>query len=251
MTLAAESTSDPMEVDSFRQGGRKGKEGKKGKGDGESVKRDGQHQNQNPNPSKDVVCWHCGKEGHLRTECWSNPKNQSGSNGIQNRGGKGKPKNVTSEGAGSLEQGEQAAVVEPQQQPTLASSLDLAPFETPVRSPHLDHEVWLRWAYDRGAAISAFPMDAKFGTETLANDRSDKTASSELISDRGGMRGQGTTGYGCGVTFQGKKADVHKTLVSANKVHSKGHVAFVDSNGGYIIPYNSTLARNIPQFVQS
>ena len=42
----------------------------------------------------------------------------------------------------------------------------------------------------------------------------------------------------CGVTFQGRKTDVHKTLISASKVHSKGHVAVVDSNGGYIIRYN-------------
>ena len=49
-TVATKSTSDPMEVDSF------GKGGKKGKGDGKSVKKGGQHQNhQNPHPSKYVV----------------------------------------------------------------------------------------------------------------------------------------------------------------------------------------------------
>ena len=56
--------------------------------------------------------------------------------------------------------------------------------------------------------------------------------------------------YGDGVTCQGRKADVYKTLISASKVHSKGHVAVVDSNGGHIIPYNSTLARRIQQLVQ-
>ena len=35
----------------------------------------------------------------------------------------------------------------------------------------------------------------------------------------------------CGVIFQIRKADVHKTLISARKAHSKGHVAVVDSNG--------------------
>ena len=99
-TVAIKSTSDPMEVDSFGKGDKKGK---KGKGDGKSGKKEGQHQNQNPNPSKDVVCWHYDKKGHLSTECWSNPKNQSGSGGNQNKGGKGKPKNVTGQGAGSLE----------------------------------------------------------------------------------------------------------------------------------------------------
>ena len=58
------------------------------------------------------------------------------------------------------------------------------------------------------SAISAFPLDAMIGTETQANDY--KTALGELISDRGGMRVQGTTEYGNGVTCQ----------VSASKVHS-------------------------------
>ena len=57
---------------------------------------------------------------------------------------------------------------------------------------------------------------------------------------QGGLA-QGTTEY---------KGDVHKTLISASKVHSKGHVAVVDSNGGYNILSNSTLARKIQQLVQ-
>ena len=71
-----------MEVDSFGKGGKKDK---KGKGDGTNGKKGdrGQHQKQNPDPGKDVVCWHCGKRGHLSTECWSISKNQSGSGGIQ------------------------------------------------------------------------------------------------------------------------------------------------------------------------
>ena len=51
--------------------------------------------------------------------------------------------------------------------------------------------------------------------------------------------------------FRGRKADVHKTLVSASKVHSEGHVAVVDSNGGYIILDISALARKIQPFVQN
>ena len=131
-------------------------------------------------------------------------------------------------------------MVEPPQ-PALATSLDLASIETLVRSPHPDHEGWLRWTYDTGVAISEFPLDAWIRTETQANDCSYKTASGELIADRGGSRVQGTTEYVRGVTFQGRKADVHKTLISASNVHSKGHVAVVDADGGYIIPYNSSL----------
>ena len=45
----------------------------------------------------------------------------------------------------------------------------------------------------------------------------------KLISDRGGMRVQGRTEYG--VTFQGRKADVHKTLIGAINVQCEGHIA--------------------------
>ena len=58
-----------------------------------------------------------------------------------NQGSKGNSKNGTGKGAGSLEQGDHAAAVEQQPQPALASSLDLAWFETPGRSPHLDPKV--------------------------------------------------------------------------------------------------------------
>ena len=54
-TVVPKSTSDPVEVDSFGKGSKKGK---KGKGDVKNGKKESQHQN--PNPSKDVVCWHCG-----------------------------------------------------------------------------------------------------------------------------------------------------------------------------------------------
>ena len=53
-----------------------------------------------------------------------------------------------------------------------------------------------------------------------------------------------------GVSFQGRKAHVHKTLISASKVHSEGRVAVLDSNVGQIIPKNNTLARKIQQLVQ-
>ena len=118
-----------MDVDRFGKDGKKCKKGGKG-----------QNQDQNLNPSLDAVCWHCGKTGHLSTECWSIPKNQCGSRGCQNKGGKGKPKEGTGMGAVSLERGDQALAVEQHRQLALASSLDLASSETPGRSPHLDLE---------------------------------------------------------------------------------------------------------------
>ena len=54
-TVASEITSDPTEADSFGKGGKQDKKGKKGKGDGKNVKKESQHQNQSPNPSKNAV----------------------------------------------------------------------------------------------------------------------------------------------------------------------------------------------------
>ena len=196
-----------MDVDSFGKGGQKS---------GKKVMARTAGREQNPIPNKEVVRWHSGKKGHFSTECWSSPETLSGSGGGQHKGGKGETENGTGKGAGSLEQRDQAATVEQQPQLDFASSLDLASFETPGRSPHLDPEGWLRWTYDTGAAISAFPLDAKTGTATEANECSYTTASAELIPNHGGLCVQGTTEDGCGVTFRVRKADVHKTLISAS-----------------------------------
>ena len=182
----------------------------------------------------------------MSTECWSNHKNQSGSGATQNKGGKGKPK--TSQ---AREQARRNRENKLQWWNQNRSQLLRAPLTwRRLKLLSLDHEGWLTWTYDTGAAIWAFPLGARIGTETQANDCSYKTASRELITDRGGLRVQGTSEYGYGVTFQGWKADVHKTLISASEVHSKRHVAVVDSNEGYIILYNSTLARMIQELVQ-
>ena len=85
----------------------------------------------------------------------------------------------------------------------------------------------LKLLSDHRTLIIEFSISAgcKDGTETLKQF-------GELNFDCGGLRVQGTTECGYGVTFQGRKGDIHKTLISASRVHCKGHVAGVDSNGG-------------------
>ena len=190
--------------------------------------------------TRKLFVWHDGKNGHLSTECRSNPENQSRSGGGRHKGG-----------AGSLEQADPAAAVEQQPQLAHATSLDSASFETPGRSPRLNPEGCLRWTYDTGAAISAFPLDAMVGAETEGNECCYKKSCGELIPDHGGFCVQGMTECGYGVTLRGKHAAVHKTLISASKVHSKGHVAVVDSNGGNIIFCNCALSRKIEPFFQN
>ena len=100
--------------------------------------------------------------------------------------------NPTGRGAGSLEQGQQAAVLEPRLLRALWTWHRLE-----LLSDHRTwiSEGWLRWTYDTGAATT-FPLDAKTGTESQANECSHITVSGELISDRGGLRVQGTTECG-------------------------------------------------------
>ena len=78
----------------------------------------------------------------------------------------------------------------------------------------------LRWICDKGAANFAFPVDAKIGIETEANECSYETASGELIPDHGGLCVQGTTECGNGLSFRGRKADV-QTLSDQRKQSSQ------------------------------
>ena len=71
----------PMELDAFKgqpkggkAGGRKGKDSSKG------------------NPDKDIVCHHCGKKGHRKSNCWQAAK------GSSSKGGKGSGKDSKGQG---------------------------------------------------------------------------------------------------------------------------------------------------------
>ena len=126
---ASKITSDPMEVDVWQRR-RERKEGQERRQI--NVKKEGQHQNQSPNPCKDVVCWHCGMKSHLRTD----------SVGRIQRIGPAPAKLKTKEVKENRRtpQAREQARWHKEPQPALASPLDLASIETLVRSPHLDQE---------------------------------------------------------------------------------------------------------------
>ena len=46
------------------------------------------------------------------------------------------------------------------------------------------------------------------------------------------------------------RLDGRRPQISDQREHSKGHVAVLDSNGGYIILYNNTLARQVRRLVR-
>ena len=86
-----------------------GKKCKKGKSDGKNGKEGGKGQNQT---ESDVVRWHCEKNGRLSTGMLVEPKEPFWLWRRQQKGGKGKSKNGLGKGAGSLEEGNQAAAGE-------------------------------------------------------------------------------------------------------------------------------------------
>lgn len=247
---------DAMDVDSFsRKGGKKG-----GKGDGRGNNKGGKNKNGKGTKGQQNVgdreCWNCGKKGHLSAECWSKPRgNQPSAKGPHSEGGKHQPNSTSKgkkygkgKGASSLEDEAQGEF----QEPVLAGSFELSAVDENrrVRFAHLNAEGWLRWTYDTGAAITAFPLDASMGIETPPNGASYKTASGELIPDHGGLSVRGSSESGYNVILNGRKADVHKTLVSAGMVHKKGHVAFLDAEGGYLLPGWSALSKKIQQIIR-
>jgi hypothetical protein len=77
---------------------------------------------------------------------------------------------------------------------------------------------WLRFTYDTGAAVTAFPLDSP-GKHTDPNPNATyRTASGEIIEDAGGLIVQGESEHGEAIRLKGRKADVHKVLVSSAQV---------------------------------
>ncbi len=135
-----------------------------------------------------------------------------------------------------------------------AGNLEIGSFDSPFRPKsdcqYLDPDGWLKFTYDTGAAITAFPLDAKIGEETEANDMNYKTASGELIPDQGGLKIKALTEAQHPLTMNGRKADVHKVLLSAGRVHSKGHVGYLNGAGGWVIPGGTALAKEMEDLIR-
>ena len=122
---------------------------------------------------KDVVCWYCGKEGHPSAECCQIQRISPTQVEFNTKTVK-ENRRTPQAGVGSLEQGDQVAVSDPNRRQVLVSSLDPASIKIVVRSPHLD---------PRRLAISAFPPIAS-GTEA---SESNMIVSGVFVSDRRGL----------------------------------------------------------------
>ena len=263
-TTTRRANDDPMDVDSFGRSKGKGKGGKgdkKGKGKGKQKQQQGQKHN--TTSSTTSTCWNCGKAGHRAADCWS-AVSGSGSGSGGPGPGKGKSKGKGKKGLGAFGAQEQATG-----EPASAGSLEAQAGGFHTAAGDLQENVldmcglglasaevelkglgWMRFTHDTGAAATAFPL----GTPGLPGGPADqnatyKTASGELLSDSGGLRVTGTTEHGDRVRLSGRCTDVHKPLVSASRVHAKGHCSWIESGGGYIFPSTGRLASEIRKLV--
>jgi hypothetical protein len=274
--------ASPMEVDVFMKNSKGSKGGGKSKDKGKSK---GNSTGKIGKQASDVECWNCGKKGHRSAECWSKPKGHgkgagsaasaaphphhgapspNGAHGHGKSKDKGKGAKSRGKGAYSLDQPEEelhpsfAQIVQDAGNLELGSlsahaTREVAPVDAPGSGAHrekyLDADGWLKFTYDTGAAVTAFPLDAKMGEETEPNESTYRTASGEIIPDKGGLKLQATTEARHPVTLNGRRADVHKILVSAGRVHAKGHVSYLNGAGGWVIPGGSALARKMEDLI--
>ena len=104
---------------------------------------------------------------------------------------------------------------------------------------------WMRFTFDTGAAVTAFPLDVGRGTHTDPSTATYKTASGEILQGQGGVRVEGTSEHDSLVAMQGRKADVHQIWLAAAQAHSKGYMSILSSGGGYLVPESSNLAARI------
>ena len=93
---------------------------------------------------------------------------------------------------------------------------------------------WICCNLDTGASVTVFPK-AMFEDMDPVGLRL-KTASGEVVQSYGNgyLRGEDTRGIVR--KLNGQVADVHKVLVSAGQMHSKGYTTWLHQGGGEIIP---------------
>ena len=94
-----------------------------------------------------------------------------------------------------------------------------------------------RMTLDTGAAQTTFPEDLVDGYSTMGEPKgSYKTASGEIIPDKGAKHPLGYDAFGNLRNLRGRVAPVRKPLVSASKVCGADNDIWLGSDGGYVIP---------------
>ncbi|CAK0857259.1 unnamed protein product [Prorocentrum cordatum] len=206
---------DDMDVGSF--GAPKGK----GKGKGKDGKSKGKGKTQDPK----------GKS-----------KSTNGSYSAGSRGGKAGGK-----AAGSLEEEPEAEVAALDMGSLdcleLASgsgrgvaAVDLSPFA---------QDDWMKFNWDSGAAISAFPRSFAPPTGMKGNGSTYRTASGELVPDEGSLQLKAEDEYGVLRALKGRVTNVHKPLISVGQAAGAGQCSFLGRNGGWIFHEKSPIGKRV------
>ena len=117
---------------------------------------------------------------------------------------------------------------------TVPETFDLCNFEI---------DGWMKLNYDTGSAKTVFPLTFEPGNtiETGEGKLRFRTASGEYISSSGGHRFAGSDEFGQLIEVKGVKAPVHKPLLSAGEIASKGSDTFLMGDYGYIIHRDSPI----------
>ena len=221
----------PMDVDSLvrdAKGKSKGDKGGKGK-DGKGKKGKG--------VADERTCHVCGKKGHLMKDCWY--KDSKGAKGGKDKGKGGKDKGKKGKAAGSLE--------EPQAEPVQAA-LELCTLHE-LAAAGTEEDEWLKMNFDTGSAGTVFPLEEKGGEQLPGEDGPTyKTATGELIDSGPGYRVQGESEWGQNLSVKGRRAPVHKPLLSGGEVSEKNDVLLWD-DGGWIVSHQSAAAGAIRKAV--
>jgi hypothetical protein len=91
---------------------------------------------------------------------------------------------------------------------------------------------------DTGAARTVFPEgygERVVGRKVDEDTMTFRTATGEIVPSKGGMMYSGKDEYGEGVNVRGTLAPVHKPLMSAGQLTSKGNDIFLFEDKGYIL----------------
>jgi len=245
---------DAMDVDALHKG-KKGK-GKGGKGDWQlsshagGTAGKGGKQPAAPAPFQGY-CDGCGKWGHKKADCRSKPQAPAGgpAGAKDGKGGKAAGKKGGKKGKGK---GKGTGSLEEQEPEAEGNALDIGPLYLHSQEPAAtdlsplspDTEEWIRFNYDSGAAVTAFPN--RFATKDLkGNGQTYRTASGELIPDAGAVRVKAEDEYGQMRSIKGRVAGVHKPLASAARCAEMGQNTWLTQGGGWMLHKDSRVSKKI------
>ncbi|CAK0811643.1 unnamed protein product [Prorocentrum cordatum] len=259
---------DDMDVGSFGapkgKGKGKGKDGKsKGKGKtqepkGKSKSTNGSYSGHTAPRSTsgrfDGYCRNCERWGHKASDCWRKEQGSSTRAGTGSATGASAGGKVGSRGgkaggkaAGSLEEEPEAEVAALDMGSLdcleLASgsgrgiaAVDLSPFA---------QDDWMKFNWDSGAAISAFPRSFAPPTGMKGNGSTYRTASGELVPDEGSLQLKAEDEYGVLRALKGRATNVHKPLISVGQAAGAGQCSFLGRNGGWIFHEKSPIGKRV------